>query len=107
MDGHQADAIGPLLDDRRFRRLPFVGRLREAPRRTRGTKCPPESSVLARQLGNVQRVGQHLLARAPQRKPDMRARRFEQPGHRLGHGPPVSLLVQLGDHAERRPIGSR
>ena len=62
---------------------------------------PVVALVLARQLGHVQHVGQHLLAAAAQREADVRARVVEQPRHRLGHRPAVALRVQARQQRQR------
>ena len=56
---------------------------------------PAARFVLARQLGDVQHVGERLLAGAAQDEADVRARRVEQLLDRLGHRPVVAPAMQL------------
>ena len=70
--GHQANAVGALLENRRLRRLRAIGRLPQL------VDEPSEREaalgfVLARELGDLQHVGQHLLAAAPQHEAGVRA----------------------------------
>ena len=61
--------------------------------------------VLARELGDVQHVGERLLAGRPQDEADMRARLGEQPADRVGDRPVVAPAVQLLQQPQR--VGDR
>ena len=61
--------------------------------------------VLPRELGDVQHVGERLLAGRPQDEPDVRARLGEQPADRVGHRPVVAAAVQLLQQPQR--LGDR
>ncbi len=77
MHGHHADAVAVFLEDRRFGRLRRLRRdaqlVDEAAERDAAAHL-----VLPRELGDVQHVGERLLAAGPQREADVRARRREQ-----------------------------
>ena len=107
MHGHHADAVAGLLEDRRLGRVrilrgdaQFVDEAAE--------RQAPGRLVFARQLGDVQHVGQRLLAAAAQDDADVRARRVEQLLDRLGHGPVVAAAMQpLQDAPALSTIGWR
>ena len=61
--------------------------------------------VLARQLGDVQHVGERLLAGRTQNEADVRARLREQPADRVGHRPVVAPAMQLLQQSQR--VGDR
>ena len=82
MHGHQADAVAALFENRRLGGL--AGRRRpqlvdEAAERDAAARL-----MLARELGDVEHVGERLLARRPQDEADVRARLGEQPADRVG-----------------------
>ncbi len=68
-------------------------------------EIPPLRSVLSRELGDVQHVGQHLLAGGPQHEPDVRAGFRQELADRLGNGPVVPAAVQLLQQPQR--VGNR
>ena len=68
---------------------------------------PPRRFVGARQLGEVQDVGERLLARRPQREAGVGARRLEQPRDGVGDRPAVAAAVQRASSASASPIGAR
>ncbi len=92
MHGHHAHAVAVFLEDRRFGRLRGVRRdaqlLDEAAERD-----PAAHLVLPRELGDVQHVGERLLAAGPEREADVRARGGEQ-------------LLQRSRDAARGPFGT-
>ncbi len=51
------------------------------------------------QLGDLQHVGQHLLAAAPQHEAGVRARGLDETADGVGHGPVVAQAVQLAQRA--------
>ena len=61
--------------------------------------------MLARQLGDVQHVGERLLAGRPQDESDVRARLGEQPADRVGDRTVVARAMQLLQQAQR--VGNR
>ena len=73
--------------------------------------------VLARQLRDVQHVGQRLLAAGAQHEADVRARSVEQRRDRVGDGPPVALrdaarassasASRTGSRCERQRLRAR
>ncbi len=103
VDGHQADAVAALFENRRLggfvvrRRAQFVD---EAAERNAAAQL-----VLPRQLGDVEHVGQHLFAGGPQDEADVRARVGEQLTDRVGHRPIVPAPVQPLQQAQR--VGDR
>ena len=67
---------------------------------------PPASLVLPRQLGDVQHVGERLLAGRPQHEADVRARRRSSSlRDRVGDRPIVAPRVQLRQQPQR--VGDR
>ena len=73
----------PSSTNRRFGRVGRVGRLAQLVDEA-AERNAAAGLVLARQLGDVQDVGQHLLAGRPQHEADVRARQREQPADRVG-----------------------
>ena len=75
--GHQADAVAVFLEDRRFRRLRCLCRepqlVDESAERNTAAHL-----VLARDFGDVEHVGERLLAAGPQRKTHVCARRGQE-----------------------------
>ena len=75
--GHQPHAVAALLENRRFGRLPAVRLLAqlldEPAERNAAVRL-----VLPRELGDVQHVGERLLAGVSQHEADVRARRVQQ-----------------------------
>ena len=61
--------------------------------------------VLPRHLDDLQDVGEHLLAAAPQHEARVRAGRFQQLTDRLGDRPVIAQPVQLAQDAERLDDG--
>ena len=76
---------------------------------------PPSRLVLTRELGDVQHVGQRLLAAGPEHESDVGPRRFEDPRDGVRDGPMIAVPVQLlqqpqgvGDwHEVRRRLGGQ
>ena len=93
MNGHQADAIASLFENRRFGRLrrrgPRLQRLDEAAERHAAFHF-----VLPRQFRHVEDVGQRLLPAGPQDEADVRARVIEQRGDGVRRGPAVAMRMQ-------------
>ena len=109
VDGHQPHAFAALFEDRRLRRFGaargVVQRVDETAKRQAAFGL-----VAPREVGNVQHVGEHLLAAAPQDEPGVRARRGDQPADRVGDRPMISRGVQLAKRRQRfrdglEPIG--
>ena len=113
MDGHQPDAVAALFENRRLGRFA----------RRRGPQFVDEPAerdaaagfVLARQLRDVQYVGERLLAGRAKNEADVRPRLGEQPADRVGDRPVVARLVQplqqaqgVGDWRQlRRRLGGQ
>ena len=57
--------------------------------------------VAPRQIRNVQHVGEHLLAAAPQDEAGVRARDRDQAADRVGDGPMISRGVQFAKRRQR------
>ena len=99
VDGHQPNTFAALFEDRRFGCVGvgggFAQQIHEAAKRQ-----PAVGFVAARQVGDVQHVGQHLLAAAPQDEAGVRARLGDQAANRVGDRPVVARRVQLAQHVE-------
>ena len=100
---HQPDAVAALFENRRlapsdFRRLAQL--VDEPAERNAAARF-----VLPRQLGDVQHVGERLLARGTQDEADVRSRFREQPADRVGNGPVVAPAMQLLQQTQR--VGDR
>ena len=106
VDGHHPDAVAALFQNRGFGRLRVLRRhaqiVDEAPERqtTAGFVLPGE-------LGDMEHVGQRLLAGAAQHETDVAAGDVEQILNRFGDGPVVAPPMQtlqdqqgVGDRAE-------
>ncbi len=99
MHRHHAYAVRAFLDDWRVRRVAGCGRLAQ------DLHEPAERQavvplVLARELGDVEHVGQHLFAAAAQREAHVRTRGGEQAGHGVGRGPAVAGPVQTAQERQ-------
>ena len=57
--------------------------------------------VAPREVGDVQHVGQHLLAAAPQDEAGVRAGHRDEAAERVGDGPVIARRMQLAQRAER------
>ncbi len=99
VDGHQAHAVRPLLEDRALGRL--GERLVEELLHEASERGALGRLVLASELHDVQHVGQRLLAPGTKREPGVRARGAQQGLHRVLHGHAVALAVQRLQEPQR------
>ena len=92
MNGHQADTVAALFEDRRLGTFRFRGRSQfvdESPERESA-----RGLVLPCQLGDVKDVGQRLLARRAEDESDVCACGLEKPGDRVGYRPQIATAMQ-------------
>ena len=87
--GHQPHALAAFLEDRRLGRLGAIGRVVQRVNEA-AERQPAFGFVAPRQIGDVQHVGQHLFAAAPQDETGVRARHRDQPADRVGHRPMIA-----------------
>ena len=76
MDSHQTYTVAALFQDRRFWRFRLRRRLCECVNES-AERDAPLSLVGAREVGDVQDVGERLLAAAAKREADVRTRRIQ------------------------------
>ncbi len=100
MNGHHADAVATLFEDRRFGGLRILGRqaqlVDEAAKRE-----PAARLVLARELRDMQHVGKRLFARASQHQPNVPPGDVEQLLDGLGHRSIVPAAMETLEHQQR------
>ena len=99
VDAHDADAFGPFLDHRRFRRLAPLG-VRGEPVDEGAEAARAGGFESPRQLQHAQDVSQRLLSGWPHGDAGMRARRVEQARERLRDRPAVAAQMQLAEQGQ-------
>src|SRR5262249_8414460 len=104
MNGHHADNVTTLFEDRSFRSLRHFRRLAQFGDETRERDAAVQL-VLACQLGDMHHVGERLLAALPQDQADVRARAIQKLSDRLTYRPIVAAAVEVLEETQR--IGNR
>jgi hypothetical protein len=100
--GHDADAFGAVLDDRRLAGLAAVGvLLEEVDERAERRDAAPLGS--SREVHEARHVRERLLARRPDREAGVRPHRAEEARDRLRERPAIAPHVQLAQ--QREPVG--
>ena len=106
MDGHDAHAVRPVLDDRGLALLGAFGIGLEL-LDERAERGDPLTLGAPRQIQEAADVRQRLLSRRPDREAGMRAHGGEEASDRIGERPSISLPVQVAQQGERLGDGQQ
>ena len=99
VNGHQTHAVAAVLEDRRLGGLGPVGGLAEGGDEA-AKRQAPVGFVAPGEIGDVQHVGQGLLAAWPERERHVGARGDQQIVQRIGNRSRVAPLVQVAEQRE-------
>ncbi len=99
--GHQAHAVAAVLEDRRLRRLGALGRLAQG-RDEAAERQPAVGLVAPAEVGDVQHVGQGLLAAGPRAR-RRRARASRSAGRSACRRPAACCAAGAGRAARQGP----
>ena len=98
--GHDAHALGPLLDDRGVARLAALRLYHKAV--DEGAEGDDAAALgAAGEVDEPAHIGERLLARRPDGEPGRRPGGGEQPADRVGDRPAVAAAMEVAEHGER------
>ena len=100
VDRHDAHPVAPLLENRGLARLTF-GRLVAQMLDKPSERQAPAPIVSTGHVGDLQDVGEHLLAPRAHHQPGVRARLRQQPANGLGQRDDVALSMKTTEQVER------